>query len=598
MAAAPPRGSSASRAARDESEPVSSPCMYGELSESARGGQPGNDRRERLQACVEALHPDVDVQAADELPVQLRPELLEHLQVARLGHDLLILCARKRMRACCGDRKPLPSSDVVYDGPQPDELFSCLVETNTPVCESAAEARDELVRLRAVVRDAAGREGLAVAAAGSHPFSRAEDQEIVDEPRYLKMLEELGRSCTGSSSAACTSTSAWRASSVPADARGDPALAAHRSRALAQLAVPRRAGRRARSRLGRHGCPSCRAAGSRRPSHRPRNGRLTSRRPGGLHAQLVGCAASSAARDARGADRRPADERRARRRAGCARPGALRGASDGAAHGRVLGGRAARRAARRRRAPADAGRAGCARARHLRARRQPARARRGSAAARGRGPRRPRGRRSRPRRAHRAHERSSVSALYPLRLVAARLGRRSAPVLLVVLGIAAGASVVFGGRAATLVAQDRAVAQAIERIPDGRARCGRSGSACRLERRAAARARAPRARARSPARSTRRQPRSSSSARPRSRARSPGSAASRASADWSRSAPAGCRGRARRSAARCCGSAAQGRLPQPDGAAARRGRARRRSTTASSSATSSRRPTTRSPTPR
>ena len=72
------------------------------------------------------------------------------------------------------------------------ELFSCLVETNTPVCESAAEAWDELVRLRAVVRDAAGREGLAVAAAGSHPFSRGEDQEIVAEPRYLKMSEELG----------------------------------------------------------------------------------------------------------------------------------------------------------------------------------------------------------------------------------------------------------------------------------------------------------------------------------------------------------------------------------------------------------------------
>ena len=59
------------------------------------------------------------------------------------------------------------------------------------------------------------------------------------------------------------------------------------------------------------------------------------------------------------------------------------------------------------------------------------------------------------------------SVLYPLRLVGARLGRRSAPVVLVVLGIAAGASVVFGGRAGTLVAQDRAVAQAIERIPEG-----------------------------------------------------------------------------------------------------------------------------------
>ena len=59
------------------------------------------------------------------------------------------------------------------------ELFSCLIETNTPVCESADEARGELIRLRREVREAAAGEGLAVAAAGTHPFSRAEEQEIV-----------------------------------------------------------------------------------------------------------------------------------------------------------------------------------------------------------------------------------------------------------------------------------------------------------------------------------------------------------------------------------------------------------------------------------
>ena len=70
------------------------------------------------------------------------------------------------------------------------ELFSCLVETNTPICESVAEALDELVRLRGVVRQAAEREGLVVAATGSHPFSTPEEQEIVAEPRYLALLEE------------------------------------------------------------------------------------------------------------------------------------------------------------------------------------------------------------------------------------------------------------------------------------------------------------------------------------------------------------------------------------------------------------------------
>jgi glutamate---cysteine ligase / carboxylate-amine ligase len=72
------------------------------------------------------------------------------------------------------------------------ELFSCLVETNTPVCDSAEEALGELVRLRDVVRERARREGLVVAASGTHPFSLPDEQPIVQEPRYLEMVEELG----------------------------------------------------------------------------------------------------------------------------------------------------------------------------------------------------------------------------------------------------------------------------------------------------------------------------------------------------------------------------------------------------------------------
>ncbi|HEX4930479.1 MAG TPA: YbdK family carboxylate-amine ligase [Gaiellaceae bacterium] len=72
------------------------------------------------------------------------------------------------------------------------ELFSCLVETNTPVCETAFEAHAELVRLRRIVAERAAREALVVAASGSHPFSIPEEQAIVDEPRYSEMVEELG----------------------------------------------------------------------------------------------------------------------------------------------------------------------------------------------------------------------------------------------------------------------------------------------------------------------------------------------------------------------------------------------------------------------
>jgi glutamate---cysteine ligase / carboxylate-amine ligase len=70
------------------------------------------------------------------------------------------------------------------------ELFSCFVELNTGICASPDEALAELTALRRVVRAAAERDGLAVAAAAAHPFAVSGEQEIVQEPRYLALLAE------------------------------------------------------------------------------------------------------------------------------------------------------------------------------------------------------------------------------------------------------------------------------------------------------------------------------------------------------------------------------------------------------------------------
>lgn len=88
---------------------------------------------------------------------------------------------------------PAPGVEALL-GPEglKTELFSCLVETNTPVCESVDAALAELRRLRGVVRERAARGGLVLAAAGSHPFAIPEHQRIVQEQRYLEMLVELG----------------------------------------------------------------------------------------------------------------------------------------------------------------------------------------------------------------------------------------------------------------------------------------------------------------------------------------------------------------------------------------------------------------------
>ena len=73
------------------------------------------------------------------------------------------------------------------------ELFASVVELNTPVCESAVEAVSCLAALRAAAAAAAAEHGLLVAAAGSHPFSAAERQEIAADERYREFVDYAGR---------------------------------------------------------------------------------------------------------------------------------------------------------------------------------------------------------------------------------------------------------------------------------------------------------------------------------------------------------------------------------------------------------------------
>ena len=51
------------------------------------------------------------------------------------------------------------------------EFLRSQIEVGTRVCRTVAEARDDLQRLRRVVVDVAGSEGLAPIAASTHPFA-------------------------------------------------------------------------------------------------------------------------------------------------------------------------------------------------------------------------------------------------------------------------------------------------------------------------------------------------------------------------------------------------------------------------------------------
>lgn len=71
------------------------------------------------------------------------------------------------------------------------ELHQSMVEIGTNVCRTPAEAAAELRRLRRLVMDLAARKNLKVVAAGTHPFSDWEKQEITPLARYLGVRQDM-----------------------------------------------------------------------------------------------------------------------------------------------------------------------------------------------------------------------------------------------------------------------------------------------------------------------------------------------------------------------------------------------------------------------
>jgi carboxylate-amine ligase len=71
------------------------------------------------------------------------------------------------------------------------ELHQSMVEVGTKVCNTPAEARAELVRLRRGVMQLAARSGLKIVAAGTHPFSKWIEQDITPLERYMGVKQDM-----------------------------------------------------------------------------------------------------------------------------------------------------------------------------------------------------------------------------------------------------------------------------------------------------------------------------------------------------------------------------------------------------------------------
>jgi carboxylate-amine ligase len=98
------------------------------------------------------------------------------------------------------DGRPTSGTDtLVYETDPPElladrldhELFKCVIETQTPTCESLGEAREQLYAVRAALVDHASANGYRIAAAGLHPAAKWRELEHAEKPRYRSQLDRI-----------------------------------------------------------------------------------------------------------------------------------------------------------------------------------------------------------------------------------------------------------------------------------------------------------------------------------------------------------------------------------------------------------------------
>jgi YbdK family carboxylate-amine ligase len=71
------------------------------------------------------------------------------------------------------------------------ELLQSTIEIITGICGTVADAKADLAGTLAEVGEAAGRRGLGLMCAGTHPFTHWQTQQISPKERYLRLVEEM-----------------------------------------------------------------------------------------------------------------------------------------------------------------------------------------------------------------------------------------------------------------------------------------------------------------------------------------------------------------------------------------------------------------------
>ena len=71
------------------------------------------------------------------------------------------------------------------------EMHQSVVEMGTDICEDIHDAKKQVTKLRKDLAELAIKQGLRIAASGTHPFSHWKDQKITEHPRYKTIITDM-----------------------------------------------------------------------------------------------------------------------------------------------------------------------------------------------------------------------------------------------------------------------------------------------------------------------------------------------------------------------------------------------------------------------
>jgi carboxylate-amine ligase len=108
--------------------------------------------------------------------------------------EVMILDAETLQPAGAVDVLVRGGAELDLPGTLKTELHASVVELTTGICADVEEAVAALRELRAAADRIARANGLVIAAAGAHPTAPLASLPIVEEPRYLDMVERIGPS--------------------------------------------------------------------------------------------------------------------------------------------------------------------------------------------------------------------------------------------------------------------------------------------------------------------------------------------------------------------------------------------------------------------